>query len=137
VRPAVQGALAAWQAVTPRTWAFLHGDPAPEAFVVGPDGTCGLLDWASGEVGPCLYDLASAAMYVGPGATDRLVEAYLAHAPVAADEVAEGLAGALRLRWAVQAWYFARRTSEHDLTGLDDASGNRKGLDDARRALGG
>lgn len=135
VRPAVREALAAWRACTPRTYAFLHGDPAPEAFVRAPDGTCGLIDWASGQPGPCLYDLASAVMYVGAGATDRLVEAYLAHAPMPAGEVADGLDAALRLRWAVQAWYFALRVTEHDLTGLDDPSGNRQGLADARRAL--
>ena len=74
-------------------------------------------------------------MYVGAGATNRLVGAYLTHAPLPAAEVAEGLEVALRLRWAVQAWYFALRLTDNDLTGLDDPAGNRKGLADARRAL--
>ena len=64
------------------------------------------------------------------------MQAYLSQAPMPAAEVAEGLDVALRLRWAVQAWYFARRLTENDLTGLDDSSGNRTGLADARRALG-
>jgi homoserine kinase type II len=138
VRPAVRSALREWEAVRPRvhTWTFLHGDPAPEAFLVSPDrGVCGLVDWSSGCLGPCLYDLASAVMYVGAGAADRLVEAYLSHSPMHRAEVDLGLRPMLRLRWAVQADYFARRIVERDLTGLDDGTGNQKGLDDARRAL--
>ena len=46
VRPAVREALTAWRACRPRTYAFLHGDPAPEAFLRRTGGACGLVDWA-------------------------------------------------------------------------------------------
>ena len=39
----------------------------------------------------------------------------------------------LRLRWAVQADYFARRVATDDLTGIDGPAENEKGLEDARR----
>ena len=35
----------------------------------------------------------------------------------------------------IQAMYFAWRTANGDLTGIDDASGNEKGLADARAML--
>ncbi len=136
VRPAVVSALEAWRTVDVRSWAVLHGDPAPEAFLRTPCGV-GVVDWGSAFHGPCLYDLASALMYVGPDSRDLLVASYLSTAPTTAAEVADGLDGALRLRWAVQAWYFAGRVAADDRTGLEgDPDGNRKGLDDARRGLG-
>ncbi len=136
VRPAVVSAVEAWRSVDVRTWAVLHGDPAPEAFLRTPRGV-GIVDWGSAFHGPCLYDLASALMYVGHDSRDVLVASYLSTAPTTAAEVADGLDAALRLRWAVQAWYFAGRVAADDRTGLDgDPDGNRKGLDDARRGLG-
>jgi homoserine kinase type II len=53
------------------------------------------------------------------------VTAYLSEAPTTADEVELGLDVMVRVRWAVQADYFARRTVADDLTGID-----------ARRGLG-
>jgi hypothetical protein len=50
-------------------------------------------------------------------------------------EAGEGLALMLRLRWAVQADYFARRITGNDLTGIAGPQDNEKGLEDARRAL--
>jgi Ser/Thr protein kinase RdoA (MazF antagonist) len=137
VRPAVRDALAGWTALRPRVraWSLLHGDPSPEAFLVTADG-CALIDWASCVHGPCLSDLASALMYVGRAAATPLVTAYLSQAPTDPAEVEEGLLAMLRLRWAVQADYFARRLAENDLTGIEGEADNRKGLDDARRALG-
>jgi hypothetical protein len=41
----------------------------------------------------------------------------------------------LRYRGAIQAMYFAWRTANNDLTRIDDASGNEKGLADARAML--
>lgn len=136
VRPAVVGAVAAWESVRPsvRRFAFLHGDPAPDAFLAGPDG-CGVIDWGSGFHGPCLFDLASAVMYVGPSRRDELVASYLRVGVMAQQEVDAGLDVALRLRWAVQAWYFAQRVADDDRTGISDLAENRTGLEDARRAL--
>ena len=139
VRPSVAAVLDEWAARRPAatTWSFIHGDPAPAAFIAVADGGgCGIIDWAGGMFGPCLYDLASAAMYLGPEATPELVDAYQQHGPASAPEIAATLPTLLRLRFAVQADYFARRLHENDLTGIADRAGNQKGLDDARRLLG-
>lgn len=82
IRPAIVAAVAAWDAIPPEslTLSLLHTDPAPEAFRLDPTtGDCGLIDWDLGIVGPLLYDLASAEMYVGgPDNSGPLIEAYLA-----------------------------------------------------------
>jgi homoserine kinase type II len=41
----------------------------------------------------------------------------------------------LRMRWVVQADYFAGRLASGDLTGLDEAADNQRGYDRARHAL--
>jgi Ser/Thr protein kinase RdoA (MazF antagonist) len=120
------------------TFGRLHGDPAPEAFRRRPDtGACGLIDWASSLRAPLLYDLASARMYLGgAGPSAPLVEAYLECGVLSAEEVAAGIDVFARFRWAVQADYFAWRTRTDNQVGLEEASGNCRGLADARRALG-
>lgn len=138
VRPAVTRALEDWQEVRRdlETWGSLHGDPAPEAFLAAAQRRgCGLIDWAAGCYGPFLYDLASAVMYVGPEGQAELVSAYRAEGDMRAGEIQRGLLPMLRLRWAVQAAYFALRQCENDLTGIADEAANRKGLADARRHL--
>ena len=139
IRPAVRAALAAYDAIPPGslTWGLLHTDPAPEAFRLDPaTGDCGLIDWDQGFVGPLLYDLASAEMYVGgPDRSGPLIDAYLATGALAAAEVERALRPIARLRWAVQADYFAGRIASDDLTGIADRADNEKGLEDARRAL--
>jgi len=139
IRPAVEAALGAWEAVPPGslTWGLLHTDPAPEAFRLDPGtGTCGLIDWDLGTVGPLLYDLASAEMYVGgPERSGPLIEAYLATSALASEEVDRALRPMAQLRWAVQADYFAKRVATNDRTGIDDADDNEEGLEDARRGL--
>jgi homoserine kinase type II len=139
VRPAVVEALAAWDRLTPEslTWGLLHTDPAPEAFLLDPDtGVCGLIDWDTGMVGPLMYDLASAVIYVGgPTHAEALVGAYLEHGVLDRSEVERTLEPMLRLRWAVQADYFARRISANDLTGIGGPQENEHGLEDARIEL--
>jgi homoserine kinase type II len=141
IRPAIEAALSGWEAVGPATltWGPLHTDPAPEAFRCDARaGVCGLIDWDLGVVGPLLYDLASAEMYVGgPGRSAPLIRAYLATGALGAAEVDRALAAHARLRWAVQADYFASRIAGDDLTGIGDRAENETGLEDARRALGG
>lgn len=139
VRRAVTDAVREWQdvrsAVT--TWGFLHGDPAPEVFLHDQGtNTYGIIDWASGVRGPLLYDLASAAMYLGREATPTLVEAYASHGTVPRAEIERGLPTLQRYRYAVQADYFARRLQDNNLTGIDDPADNQEGLDDARAMLG-
>jgi homoserine kinase type II len=139
IRPSIVAALAAWERLSPGTltWGLLHTDPAPEAFLLdAAGGVCGLIDWDRALLGPLMYDLASAVMYVGgPRYGAALLDAYAAHGRLAPSEIERSLLPMLRLRWAVQADYFAARVAANDLTGIDDASENEGGLEDARRAL--
>jgi Ser/Thr protein kinase RdoA (MazF antagonist) len=93
------------------TYGVLHGDPAPEGFVVDPaTGRAGLLDCAPSGTGPLVYDLAAAVVYAGGSeAAAELVDGYLAAAPVQRDELEAALPVLLRFRWAVQADWSARR----------------------------
>ena len=119
------------------TSGLLHSDPAPEAFRLDrSSGVVGLIDWGAALSGPLLYDVASAVMYVG--GLDRaggLLDAYLASGALKPAEVDRGLSTMLRFRWAIQAMYFAWRTANDDLTGIEDGAGNEEGLDDAKRML--
>ena len=139
VHDAIHGAIADWERIPPSalTWGLLHSDPAPEAFLLNEaTGVCGLIDWDHAVVGPLMYDVASAVMYVGgPDRADALLEAYVATGALTEHEVRHALGPLMRLRWAVQADYFARRIVTGDMTGIADASENESGLDDARRAL--
>lgn len=139
VGPAVHSAIASYGQLPPTSlsWGLLHSDPAPEAFLLDrPSGTCALIDWDFGLFGPLMYDVASAVMYVG-GADfgAALLEAYVSEGVMNADEVDRSLDVLLRLRWAVQADYFARRVAANDMTGIQDSEENRRGLEDARAAL--
>ncbi|MEV0840642.1 phosphotransferase [Actinocatenispora sera] len=137
IRPAVSGALRAYRELGTLTTGALHADPAPEAFRLD-GGHCGLIDWASAHRGPLLYDLASAVMYVGGmAAAGTLIAAYLETGALERREVVAALPVLWRLRWAVQADYFARRVSTGDLTGVDSMVDNAAGLADACRALTG
>lgn len=133
IRPAVEGALNGVRALDNLTWAWLHGDPAAEAFLRQPDGDVALIDWGAAMHGPILYDVASAVMYAG--GPDHVVPAYLERRPELKDEVETGLNAFLPIRWAVQAGYFAWRCANDVRTGIADPAENRKGLADARRAF--
>jgi hypothetical protein len=86
--------------------------------------------------GPLMYDLASAVMYVGGlDRAEPLIGAYLEHPVLHRAEVERTLRPMLRLRWAVQADYFARRLSTDDLTGIKTAEETELGLADARDGL--
>ncbi|TCC10349.1 phosphotransferase enzyme family protein [Kribbella soli] len=132
IRPAVEGAVADAAALGPVSWAWLHGDPAAEAFLRRADGEVALIDWGSAMQGPILYDVASAVMYNG----DPVVPAYLRRRPDLADELERGLPTFLRVRYAVQAGYFAWRITNNVLTGISTPADNLKGLADARRSFG-
>jgi homoserine kinase type II len=139
VRPAVAAAVADLERRGPAAWTagLLHADPAAEAFRLDPaSGRVGVIDWSVALHGPLLYDLASAAMYLGGlEAAGDMIEAYLASGALSRPEADEGLRPMLRFRWAVQADYFAFRITENDLTGIAGPQENEKGLEDARRAL--
>ena len=140
VRPAIVGALEEWERLPPSslTWGLLHTDPAPEAFLVEAESaSCGLIDWDTGVVGPLMYDVASAVMYLGgPDWSTAFVAAYVAEGSLPEEEVNRALEPMLRMRWAVQADYFARRIATNDLTGIDGPHENIAGLADARHGLG-
>jgi Ser/Thr protein kinase RdoA (MazF antagonist) len=133
IRPAVEAALDQVRRLEPLTWAWLHGDPASDAFLRQNDGEIALIDWGGAMHGPVLYDVASAVMYVGT--SERVVSAYLDVRPELTDEAGGGLDAFLQLRYAVQAAYFAWRCSNDIRTGITDPAENRKGLADARRLL--
>ena len=141
LRPAIAGALASYEQLPPESlrWGLLHSDPAPEAFLLDAGtGVCGLIDWDTGLVGPLMYDVASAVMYVGGldhGAA--IVDAYLSHGVLEPAELERSLGPMLRMRWAVQGDYFARRIATNDLTGIASPAENEEGLEDARIGLTG
>ncbi|GAA1617274.1 hypothetical protein GCM10009789_84040 [Kribbella sancticallisti] len=133
IRPAVEDALDGVRAVAARqelAWAGLHGDPAPEAFLRQASGEVALIDWGGWMVGPELYDLASAVMYVGE--EQHVVGAYLTERP---DLPVESLPAFLTFRYAVQAAYFAWRIGTDFQVGVTAGNDNLKGLADARCGL--
>lgn len=132
IRPAVEGAVTEAIALGRLSWAWLHGDPAAEAFRRQPDGEVALIDWGSAMQGPILYDVASAVMY----ASDEVVPAYLRRRPELSDELDRGLDTFLRVRWAVQAGYFAWRIANNVLTGISGPEDNARGLAHARSSFG-
>ncbi|WP_122977020.1 phosphotransferase enzyme family protein [Actinoplanes teichomyceticus] len=128
LRPAVTAAVTAATrlTVTDRlTYGVLHGDPAPEVFVLDVStGRSGLLHCGAGGTGPLVYDVAAAVLYAGgPDRAGELLDGYRAAGPVAGDELEAALPVLLRLRWAVLAERSALR-------------GCRRGLAAARAALG-
>jgi homoserine kinase type II len=137
IRPAVEDALNGvreFSSTAELTWAGLHGDPAPEAFLRQPDGEIALIDWGSFMTAPVLYDIASAVMYVGQ--EEHVVSAYLAERPDLSAEIRSGLPAFLRFRHAVQAAYFAWRIATDVQTGVTPDNDNAKGLSDAHRWFG-
>ncbi|MDI6097977.1 serine kinase [Actinoplanes sp. NEAU-A12] len=107
LRAAVTDAVAAATrlTVTDRlTYGVLHGDPAPEMFVLDPStGRSGLLYCGASGTGPLVYDVAAAVVYAGGlERAGELLDGYRAAGPVGADELDAALPVLLRLRWAVQ-----------------------------------
>ncbi|MGW7683618.1 phosphotransferase enzyme family protein [Kribbella sp. NPDC054772] len=133
IRPACEAAVSDALALDDLSWSGLHGDPAAEAFLRQPDGGLALIDWGAAMHGPILYDVASAVMYNGSA---HIVPSYVARRPDLADEVHRGLDTFLRVRYAVQAAYFAWRCTEDVRVGITSPAENQKGLADARRSFG-
>ena len=113
------------------TYGVLHGDPAPETFVVDlATGRAGLLDCGASGTGPLLYDVAAAVVYAGgPETSAELLDGYLAAGPVDDGELHAALPVLLRFRWAVQADWSARRLVR------GEPEGSRAALGRAREAL--
>jgi Ser/Thr protein kinase RdoA (MazF antagonist) len=134
IRPACESAVTDALALDGLSWSGLHGDPAAEAFLRQPTGELALIDWGAAMHGPILYDVASAVMYAG--SPDHVVPSYLDRRPDLTDELHRGLDTFLRVRYAVQAAYFAWRITDNILTGIAGPADNLKGLADARRSFG-
>lgn len=136
VRRAVGEACAEYSQLPPLTWALLHTDPAPEAFLRDDRGKVGVIDWAGSVPGPVLYDVASAVMYAGgEHCAQSFLDSYGEAGVVPATELLDNLAALRRLRAAVQADYFSRRLYERNLIGIDNNDENARGLRDAREML--
>ena len=136
VRPSVDLVLAEHRDLPELTWAVLHADPAPEAFLRQPDGRVALIDWGATTYGPVLYDVASALMYLGGRReADPFWDAYVAYSPAPVAELTEHLAAFTRYRAAVQAAYFSMRIGSGDRTGIEHDGENWKGLRDAEQML--
>ncbi|MBG0563416.1 phosphotransferase enzyme family protein [Actinoplanes aureus] len=100
------------------TYGVLHGDPAPDAFVLDAEtGRSGLLHCGASGTGPLVYDVAAAVAYAGgPDQAAEFLDGYRAAGPVGADELDAALPVLLRLRWAVQADRAVRRGCEARLS---------------------
>ena len=136
VREAVAIVYTEYAGLPPLTWALLHTDPAPEAFLRDTAGNIGIIDWTGSVPGPALYDVASAVMYAGGEAHARpMLAAYARVSAMPTTELHGHLRSLRRLRAGVQADYFSRRLHQNDLTGVDSTDDNAQGLTDAREML--
>jgi Ser/Thr protein kinase RdoA (MazF antagonist) len=120
------------------TLGIVHGDGA-SVLVDAASGQRAVIDWDAAMWGPLLYDVASARWFFqfrdggDPADFAPFLEAYRERAPMSTDELG-ALDVFVRLRCAVQAFYFAWRIADDVRTGLADPAENRRGLDDAYRA---
>lgn len=114
------------------TISLIHADPGPDSFLLseagpGPDA---LIDWATPLRGPLLYDLASFAVLTGAAAAQAarwFIAGYASEMPEIGPQLAH-LDCFVKVRWAVQAIYFASRIER----GIDRGPGapdvNQDGL---------
>lgn len=119
------------------TCGVIHADPSPDEFRHDPrTGQCGLIDWGAASTGPFAYDVASTVMFLGgPDQAAAFLASYGAASPLDPAELDHALHPMLRLRWAMQAYYFSSRMYAADLTGVAGPADNERGLGDAMRWL--
>jgi len=141
IRPTIERALEEvreLEATRPLTLGILHGDGA-SVLVDITTGARAVIDWGAAMWGPLLYDVASACWLFqfkdrhDPRDFTPFLEAYQCHAPLPAEELS-ALDVFVRLRCAVQAFYFAWRIADDIRIGLADPAENRRRLDDAHKA---
>jgi Ser/Thr protein kinase RdoA (MazF antagonist) len=117
---------------------LLHADPAPSAFRLDGQDKVGVIDWGQAIWGPLLYDVGSAVVLQRldnqAAHQDTFLDRYARTAAIPSAEL-EALETFVRLRWAVQAWWFSWRQAHNDQLGLQDPSGNQHGLTTAIQAL--
>jgi Ser/Thr protein kinase RdoA (MazF antagonist) len=141
VRPAVVSVLEELrqlEAARPLTLGIVHGDGA-SVLLDAATGAQAVIDWGAAMWGPLLYDVASARwlfqFHHGHDPRDfaPFLAAYRGQAPLPASEL-DALNLFVRLRCAVQAFYFSWRIANDVRTGLADPSANQRGLDQAHRS---
>jgi homoserine kinase type II len=110
---------------------WLHGDPNPQEFLLGhPSQPVAVLDWGGCLWGPSMYDLACAMFYAdGPnrqfqGFLNGYTDLIRLH-----DSERNAIPVFCRLRWAVHALHFARRTHHGIALGGDRRRRTRKWYD--------
>jgi homoserine kinase type II len=139
IRPAIERTLVELRLLEESrtlTLGIVHGDGA-EPLVDRATGVPAVIDWGAAMYGPLLYDIGSAFWYfqfdqaTPMQAFAPFLEAYQQHGPLPADELA-AMNVFVRMRCAVQAFYFSWRIGNDIRTGLADMAENQAGLDDAR-----
>jgi Ser/Thr protein kinase RdoA (MazF antagonist) len=115
----------------------VHGDPNRTEFLwTGDRDDVALIDWGACSEGPLLYDLAS--FHVLSHTTEEqlrvMVDAYMQNAEMQSFELAN-LPRFIRLRWAIQASYFAWRLVNDVSTGGAGREFNDVGLARSRAVL--
>jgi homoserine kinase type II len=139
IRPAIERSLAELRQLESTrvlTIGIVHGDGA-EPLVERATGVPAVIDWGAAMYGPLLYDIGSAFWFFQFGQANPMhafapfLEAYQQHGPLPADELV-AMNVFVRMRCAVQAFYFSWRIGNDIRTGLADTAENQAGLDDAR-----
>ncbi len=121
------------------TLGIIHGDGAP---VIQDSGTgrVSVIDWGAAMWGPLLYDVASAYWFsviepnLDPLVFEPFLKAYRDAALLNAQEW-QDLPVFIRLRGAVQGFYFAWRSDNNIQTGLSYAGENEQKLEDVRQKI--
>jgi homoserine kinase type II len=139
IRPAVEQSLdeiRRLESTHTLTLGVVHGDGA-NPLVDRASGVAAVIDWGAAMWGPLLYDIGSAYWYFqferehATQAFAPFLEAYQQHNSLPDDELA-AIDVFVRMRCAVQGFYFSWRIANDIRTGLADTSENQVGLDDAR-----
>jgi Ser/Thr protein kinase RdoA (MazF antagonist) len=118
------------------TLGVVHGDGA-DPLVDRATGAAAVIDWGAAMWGPLLYDIGSAYWYFqfekanAKQAFAPFLEAYRLHCALPTEELA-AIDVFVRMRCAVQGFYFSWRIANDIRTGLADPAENQQGLDDAR-----
>jgi Ser/Thr protein kinase RdoA (MazF antagonist) len=139
IRPAIEAVrdqVSRLEAERPLTLGIVHGDGA-QPLIDRATGEPAVIDWGAAMWGPLLYDIGSAYWFFQFGqahaaqAFAPFLEAYQHHGPLPADELA-AVDVFVRVRCAVQGFYFSWRIANDIRTGFTDTAENQQGLDDAR-----
>jgi Ser/Thr protein kinase RdoA (MazF antagonist) len=121
------------------TLGIIHGDGAP-VIADSSTGRVSVVDWGAAMWGPLLYDVASAYWFsvvepnLEPFVFEPFAKAYRDALPLNAAEW-HSLPVFVRLRGAVQGFYFAWRCDNNIEIGLSYAEENAQKLEDVRRKI--